>query len=86
MLSAEDVDSFALRRLGLSGIELRELAAQYAGVKIPCPACRSSMSPLRLKGEAVDLCQRCGAMWTDAGERARMERASEGAGSDPGVL
>lgn len=48
--------------------ELRELAALYAGARLPCPACRSKMSPLVLRGAGLDLCFGCGALWVDRGE------------------
>ncbi len=48
--------------------ELRELASLYAGARLPCPSCRSKMSPLVLRGEHVDVCFGCGALWLDRGE------------------
>lgn len=48
--------------------ELRELAALYGGARLPCPACRSRMSPVVLRAANLDLCLGCGALWTDRGE------------------
>lgn len=48
--------------------EMRELAALYAGARVPCPACRSKMSPLVLRGASLDMCFGCGSLWVDRGE------------------
>ena len=48
--------------------ELNEIAAQYGGARVQCPACKSKMSPLVLRGEHVDLCFGCGSLFVDKGE------------------
>lgn len=76
LLPAGEVQAFAATRLGLDIAMLRELAAQFGGDAPPCPACRRRLSPVRVKGQPVELCLGCGSMWVDGGERAAMERAA----------
>ena len=57
---------------------LRELAAPFGGEAPACPSYRRRMSPVRVKGQPVDLCLGCGSLWVDEGELVAMERAAAG--------
>lgn len=60
---------------GLDPTLVQELARESAGKKLACPSCSRPMSPVTLKGTAVDICFPCGVTFLDAGE---LERFSGG--------
>jgi Zn-finger nucleic acid-binding protein len=53
---------------GLTPAILRELASGIRPGTLACLACRHRLTPVSLRGRAVDLCVSCGGMWLDAGE------------------
>lgn len=61
-----------IEELNHSREQLRELAGLYGGMRLPCPCCRSRMSPLILRGAHLDLCFGCGGLWCDLGELERI--------------
>jgi hypothetical protein len=79
MVPAPEVADFVTTRLHLDLTMLRELAEQFAGDAPDCPSCTRRMSPVTMKGQAVDLCLGCGSLWVDAGELERARAAAEGA-------
>jgi Zn-finger nucleic acid-binding protein len=68
LLPTAEVEAFMEKAHGMNKAELLELAGHFSGPKLPCPSCASAMAPVKLKGEQVDLCSGCGALWVDAGE------------------
>jgi hypothetical protein len=64
----EDGMARLLEEMSHTREELRELAGLYAGARLPCPSCRTKMSPLVLRGASVDVCFGCGSLWVDKGE------------------
>lgn len=64
----EDGTSRLLDELSHTTAELRELAALFGGARLPCPGCKSKMSPLQLRGVTLDVCFGCGGMWVDKGD------------------
>lgn len=72
---SEDGTSRLLDELGHSTAELRELAALFGGTRLPCPGCKSKMSPLQLRGVTLDVCFGCGGLWVDRGD---LEAVSSG--------
>lgn len=71
----EDGTSRLMEELNHSTAELRELASLFGGTRLPCPACKSKMSPLQLRGVTLDVCFGCGGMWVDKGD---LEAVSSG--------
>ena len=67
-LAPEITDRVVVDELGVERELLREIAALFSGLKLPCPGCRALMRPLRLRGVHVDLCFSCGGLWLDSGE------------------
>ena len=61
--------------LALDRAMLIEIAQNFGGRRYTCPACRSKMSSLLVRGVDIDLCFHCAALWLDAGE---IERLSAG--------
>lgn len=64
----EDGTSRLLEELNHTTAELRELAALFGGTRLPCPSCKTKMSPLQLRGATLDICFGCGGMWVDRGD------------------
>lgn len=64
----EDGTSRLLDELSHTTAQLRELAALFGGTRLPCPGCKSKMSPLQLRGVTLDVCFGCGGMWVDRGD------------------
>lgn len=71
----EDGTSRLLDELSHTTAQLRELAALFGGTRLPCPACKSKMSPLQLRGVTLDVCFGCGGLWVDKGD---LEAVSSG--------
>jgi Zn-finger nucleic acid-binding protein len=71
-LAPEITERVVVDELGVEREVLREIAALFSGLKLPCPGCRGLMSPLRLRGVHVDLCLLCGGLWLDTGELAAL--------------
>jgi hypothetical protein len=71
----EDGTSRVLDELSHTTAQLRELAAVFGGTRLPCPACKSKMSPLQLRGVTLDVCFGCGGLWVDKGD---LEAVSSG--------
>jgi len=46
-------------------------------VKLPCPACSGTLTPLQVGEVAVDLCSECRGLWLDRGELEVALRALE---------
>ncbi|MDP2339755.1 MAG: zf-TFIIB domain-containing protein [Deltaproteobacteria bacterium] len=67
-LPPEITERVVVDELGVEREILREIAALFSGLKLPCAGCRGLMSPLRLRGVHVDLCLSCGGLWLDSGE------------------
>jgi Zn-finger nucleic acid-binding protein len=64
----------ALTRI-LSDHGLKELhypAPPGTPTALPCPDCGGPLHPLNVGGGQVDRCGRCGGVWLDAGEVARL--------------
>jgi Zn-finger nucleic acid-binding protein len=60
--------------LGVDRDMIRQMQNYFTGERLSCPLCRSHMSPMRIKGEHIDLCTGCGATWLDAGELSSVSR------------
>jgi Zn-finger nucleic acid-binding protein len=82
-LWADAAEALLHRDLDLEIAELHELARSYAGKSLNCPCCIAKMSPLQLKGESVDLCLGCGALWLDPGEIQAITRRTRGLPEPP---
>jgi Zn-finger nucleic acid-binding protein len=73
-ISAHGTERLIEGELGLDRDLLRDLEGFFSGERLTCPSCRSKMSPMRIKGEHVDLCTGCGGFWFDAGELASVSQ------------
>lgn len=43
-----------------------------------CPRCKIHMKKLKKSDVIIDICTKCGGMWTDAGELEKLAKISEG--------
>lgn len=59
---------------GLDPRLVQELARESGGKTLSCPSCAKAMSPVTLKGTAVDICFPCGVTFLDGGELERFSR------------
>jgi len=58
--------------LALDRAVLLEIAQSFGGRRYGCPACRSKMRALLVRGVDIDLCFHCAALWLDDGELERL--------------
>lgn len=85
LLDEAAVERVIVLEHGIARPTLRELAGHFGRPRLPCPACRLRMHPVRLRAIDLELCTGCGAVWLDAGELARLSegRWDEVAGPVP---
>lgn len=74
VLSPELTKQVLLDEAGLDPRLVQELAQESGGKALPCPACEKPMSPVTLKGTALDICFPCGTTFLDQGELERFSR------------
>jgi Zn-finger nucleic acid-binding protein len=72
LLPREAVEELVVGQLGHPPSFLQELAEHFQSRGVRCPTCENEMALMRLRGEPVDLCTRCGVAWLDAGELSRL--------------
>lgn len=74
LLGDGGVERLVEQEIGIDREILYEVRTSGAKDGATCPLCTSVMNRTRLKGEEVDLCGGCGALWLDPGELNRLSR------------
>lgn len=72
LLSGDGAEAL-LHRQGLELPTLKRLVDEMGTPSLNCPHCRTRMAQVQVRGQWVDLCSGCGALWLDDGELSALE-------------